>query len=44
MLQKIIDFSQYTSVKIGSIQPLNYIELPEDYDNLLQANLPIHII
>ena len=44
MLQKNIDFSRYTSIKIGSTQPLNYIESPQDYDALLQSGLPINII
>ncbi|MCI5968574.1 UDP-N-acetylmuramate dehydrogenase [Helicobacter sp.] len=44
MLQKTIDFSRYTSVKIGSIQPLNYIESLRDYDNLLQSSTPLNII
>ncbi|WDL75039.1 UDP-N-acetylmuramate dehydrogenase [Helicobacter winghamensis] len=44
MLQKLIDFSQYTSVKIGSIQPLNFIESLEDYDRFLQSGELINII
>ncbi|EEO25644.1 UDP-N-acetylmuramate dehydrogenase [Helicobacter winghamensis] len=44
MFQKLIDFSQYTSVKIGSIQPLNFIESTEDYDRFLQSGETINII
>ncbi|MBX7490458.1 UDP-N-acetylmuramate dehydrogenase [Helicobacter turcicus] len=44
MLQKTIDFSHYTSVKIGAIQPLNFIESLEDYDMFLQSGTPINIV
>lgn len=44
MLQKTINFSHYTSVKIGAILPLSFIESPQDYDTLLQNGAPINII
>ncbi len=40
MLQKIIDFSHYTSVRIGTQNTLNYIESPQDYALLLQQATP----
>lgn len=36
MLAKIVDFSRYTSVRIGTINTLNYIESPQDYATFLQ--------
>lgn len=44
MFQKLIDFSHYTSVKIGACLPVTYIESPKDYYMLLQDKLPLHII
>ena len=40
MLAKIVDFSRYTSVRIGTINTLNYIESPQDYVELLQKFSP----
>ncbi|WP_298496118.1 UDP-N-acetylmuramate dehydrogenase [Helicobacter sp. UBA3407] len=40
MFQKIVDFSCYTSVRIGTRLALNYIESPQDYIALLEQTSP----
>ncbi|MDE5925684.1 MAG: UDP-N-acetylmuramate dehydrogenase [Helicobacter sp.] len=40
MFQKIVDFSRYTSVRIGTQLALNYIESPQDYIALLEQASP----
>ncbi len=40
MFQKRIDFSRYTSVRIGTEIVLNYIETLQDYDALCQRTMP----
>ncbi|WP_297811297.1 UDP-N-acetylmuramate dehydrogenase [uncultured Helicobacter sp.] len=43
MFSKLIDFSHYTSVRVGTPLPLNYIESPQDYVALLEQT-PTQII
>lgn len=40
MLQKLVDFSKLSSVRIGAEVPLNYIESPLDYEELRQQTTP----
>lgn len=40
MFQKLIDFSKFSSVKIGAEIPLTYIESPQDYQELLEQTTP----
>lgn len=44
MFEKKIDFSFYTSIRIGNIHTLNFIESPQDYDYLLQNNTHLNLI
>ncbi|WP_104722311.1 UDP-N-acetylmuramate dehydrogenase [Helicobacter mesocricetorum] len=40
MFQRSIDFSIYSSIKIGTLHTINIIETPQDYFQLLQHSTP----
>ncbi len=40
MFQRSIDFSIYSSAKIGTLHTINIIETPQDYFQLLQHSIP----
>lgn len=44
MLQKLIDFSRYTSIKIGTQNNLHLIQTPQDYATLLHKGIAPNII